>query len=213
MDKKIIIIGIVLLVVVGAVLVMFLSAPDYERIDLTPNGTTIEVPINQTEYRGDYEGVKIWNWDNGVLVSYNNHEGNGVIKLAGLSFNTINELAKTGDEQNVDGFKCYVIDAQDLGLNLSDLIKVNYTGKLYCIPLSNGTSQDNIIIFCMDQDRAVHMAKSVQFKNVYPNDIGLEAISTIENVTDTNLTNLTNGYNNLTEAYNNISDVYNNLTN
>jgi hypothetical protein len=214
MDNKIlIIIGIILLIVVGAILVMFVSSPEYEKIEITPNGTTIEVPINQTEYRGDYEGLKIWNWNDGVLVTYNNHEGNGVIKLAGLSFNTLNELVKTGDVQNVDGFKCYVIDAQDLGLNLSDILKVNYTGKFYCIPLSNATSQDNIIIFSTDQDRAVHMAKSVQYKNVYSGDIGLEAISTVENITDTNLTNVTDTYNNITDTYNNLTDAYNNLTN
>lgn len=184
-NKKIIIIGILLLIVAGAILVM-LASPNYERIEITPNGTSMEVPINQTEFCGDFEGVKIWYWDNGVLVTYNNHEGNGVIKLIGLSFNALNELIKTGEVQNTDGFTCYVINASDLvEINLYDVIKVNYTGEFYCIPLSNGTSQDNIIICCNDKDTALDMARSVQYKNVYPDDIDVDdVISTVENVTD-----------------------------
>ncbi len=187
MDNKIIliIVGVLILVIAGAVLAMGTSSPKYEKMNLTPNGTTIDVPINQTEFCGDYEGVKLWYWDDGILVSYNNHEGDGVIKLIGLSYNTINEIIESGDMQNVDGFKCYVVDAGDLEINLSDIVKVHYDGKFYCIPLSNGTSQDNIIICCKDQSKALDMAKSVQYKNVYPDNIDLdEVISTVENITD-----------------------------
>lgn len=188
-NKKIIIIGILVLIVVGAILVM-MSGPNYEKIEITKNGTTIGVPINQTEFCGDFEGVKVWYWDNGVLVTHNNHEGEGVIKLIGLSFNTLNELIEAGDLQNMGGFECYVINASDLfEINFYDLIKVNYSGEFYCIPLSNATSQDNIIICSSDKDTAVDMAKSVQYKNIYPDEIDLdEVISTVENVTGENLT-------------------------
>ena len=197
-NKKIIIIGIVLLIVVGAILAMVFTAPNHERIEITPNGTSMEVPgNNQTQFGGEFDGVKIWYWDNGILVTYNSHEGDGVIKLLGLSFNTLNELIKAGDMLNMDGFTCYVIDAKELGLNLSDIVKDSYDGKFYCIPLSNATTQDNIIICCCDKDAAVDMAKSVQYKNVYP-EIGLdEVISTVENVTDT-VENITNAVENMT---------------
>uniref|UniRef100_UPI0025EE4B6D hypothetical protein n=1 Tax=uncultured Methanobrevibacter sp. TaxID=253161 RepID=UPI0025EE4B6D len=65
-----------------------------------------------------------------------------------------------------------------------DIIKVNYNGKFYCIPLSNETTHDNILICCNDRDMAVHMAKSVQYKNVYPENTDLDnTISTVKNIT------------------------------
>ena len=30
---------------------------------------------NQTNYHGPFEDIKLWNWENGALVSYNSHEG------------------------------------------------------------------------------------------------------------------------------------------
>lgn len=198
-NKKLIIIGIVLLIVVGAALAIVLSSPNHERIEITPNGTSIEVPgNNQTEFCGEFEGVKIWYWDSGVLVTYNNHEGDGVIKLIGLSFNTINELIKAGDVLNMDGFTCYVINAEDFGIKLKDLINVDYSGEFYCIPLSNATTHDNIIICSIDKNAAVNMARLVEYKNVYPDDIDLEdVVSTVENITDS-LENVTNSVENMT---------------
>ena len=70
-------------------------------------------------------------------------------------------------------------------IHIFEIIKVNYKGKFYCIPLSNETTHDNILICCNDKDIAAHMAKSVQYKNVYPNDTALDnAISTAENITE-----------------------------
>ena len=183
-NKKIIIISILLLIIAGVIFVM-LTTVNYERIEITPNGTSIDVPADQTRFRGDIEGVKIWSWDNGALVTYNSHEGSGIGQLTGLSFDAVNELIKTGEMQNIDGFTCYVINADELlEIHLFDFIKVNYNGKLYCIPLSNETSHDNLIIFCKDKDMALHMAKSVEYKNVYPDNTDLDnAISTVENVT------------------------------
>ncbi|MBQ6512063.1 hypothetical protein [Methanobrevibacter sp.] len=184
-NKKIIIIGIILLIIAAAIIFVILTSVNYERIDITPNGTTIEVPANQTEYDGNVEGAKIWHWNNGILLTYNNHEDPNFIQVTELGFNAINELIKNGEKQNIDGITCYVINADELlEIHIFDIIKVNYNGKFYCIPLSNETTHDNILICCNDKNIAVHMAKSVVYKNVYPNhtDLG-DAISTIENIT------------------------------
>lgn len=57
-NKKIIIIGIIVLIIVAVVIFVMLTTVNYERIDITPNGTTLEVPANQTEFDGNYEGAK-----------------------------------------------------------------------------------------------------------------------------------------------------------
>ena len=169
-NKKIIIIGIIACILIFAIALMLLSSANYERIDITPNGTSIEVPVNKTEYVGELEGIKVWKMDNGALITYNGHEGINSFQLTDLSFNAIQDIIKKGEMQNIDGFTCYVLNADELlEVHLFDIIKVNYNGKLYFIPLNNETTQDNIIIFSNDQDMALHMAKSVQYKNVYPN--------------------------------------------
>lgn len=184
-NKKIIIIGIILFIIAAGVIFVMLTTVNYERIDVTPNGTTIEVPANQTKYDGDVESAKIWNWNNGILVTYNSHEDDNLIKISELGFNTLNDVIKNGEMQNIDGFTCYVINADELlEIHIFDVIKVNYNGKFYCIPLANETTHDNILICCNDRDMAVHMAKSVEYKNVYPDNTDLgDAISAVENVT------------------------------
>ena len=189
MDNKkiIIIIGIILLIIIAGVIIVMLTSVQYEKIDITPNGTTIEVPANQTKYNGNVEGAKIWNWNNGILVTYNSHEDQSIIKVSELGFNTLNNLIKNGERQDIDGFTCYVI--------IFDIIKVNYNGKFYCIPLSNETTHDNIIICCNDKNMAVHMAKSVQYKNVFPEKT--DTLSTVKNMTG-NLQSKANDYANNT---------------
>lgn len=184
-NKKIIIIGIIVFVIVACFIFVMLTSVNYERIYITPNGTTIEVPANQTEYEGNVDGAKIWDWDDGILVTYNSHEGFNLIQVSELGFNALKELIKNGEKQNIDGVTCYVINADELlEIHIFDIIKVNYNGKFYCIPLSNETTHDNILICCKNKDMAVHMAKSLQYKNVYPNTTDLDdAISTVENMT------------------------------
>ncbi|WP_407424207.1 hypothetical protein [Methanobrevibacter sp.] len=203
-NKKIIVIGIIVLIIVVCAILVILTTVHYERIEITPNGTSMDVPANKTKFRGNIEGVKIWNWDSGALVTYNTHEGSGISQLTGLSFNALNELIKKGEMQNIDGLTCYIINADELlEIHLFDIIKVNYKGKLYCFPLANETSHDNIIICCNDRDIALHMAKSVRYKNVYPNDTYLEnAISKVKNVTG-DLQSKANSYANNT----NLNDV------
>lgn len=183
--KKMIIIGIILLIIVAGAIFVILTSINYDRIDITPNGTTIEVPANQTKYDGNFEGAKIWHWNNGILVTYNSHEDPNFIKVSELGFNTLNDVIKNGEKQNIDGFTCYVINADELvEIHIFDIIKVNYNGKFYCIPLTNETTHDNIIICCNNKDMAVHMAKSVEYKNIYPNSTGLDAaLSSVGNMT------------------------------
>ena len=193
--KKIIIIGTIILIIAAGILFIMLTTVNYEKIEITPNGTTIEVPANQTKFNGDYESVKIWNWNNGILITYNNHEDNNLIKVSELGFNTVNDVIKKGEQQNIDGFTCYVINADDLlEISIFDIIKVNYNGKFYCIPLSNETSHDNIIICCNNKDIAVHMAHSVIYKNVYPDNNAINnTISQVQNITG-DLQSIANDY-------------------
>ena len=187
MDNKkiIIIVGVILLIIAACVIFVMLTTVNYEKIDITPNGTTIEVPANKTKYAGNVEGAKIWNWDNGILVTYNSNEDKNIIKVTELGFNSLNKLIQNGEKQTIDGYTCYVINADKLlEIHIFDIIKVNYNGKFYCIPLDNETTHDNLIIFCKDKDMAVHMAKSVQYKKVFPDDNKLNnTISTVGNMT------------------------------
>ncbi len=185
-NKKIIIIAAIILIIAAGIIFVVLTTVNYERIEITPNGTSIEVPANQTKYDGEFESVKIWDWNKGILVTYNSYEDDNIIKVTELGFNTLNKLIKTGEKQDIDGFTGYVINADELmQIQIFDVIKLNYNGKFYCIPLSNETTHDNIIICCKDKDMAAHMAKSVQYKNVYPEKTKLNnTISTVKNFTE-----------------------------
>ena len=202
--KKLIIIAVILLIIAAAALFVILTTVHYEKIEITPNGTTIDVPANQTKYNGEYESAKIWNWNSGILLTYNSNADNNLIKVTELGFNTANDLIKKGEREDVDGLTCYIINAdQLLEIHIFDIIKVNYNGKFYCIPLTNETTHDNIIICCKDKNMAVHMAKSVQYKNVYPDKPKLDnAVSGVKNMTDDLQSKATDLVNN-----NNLSNV------
>jgi len=90
-NRKIIIIAIVILIAASA-LVMLMSMGSYERVEITPNGTSIEVPSNHLTYHGDIEGIRFWKWNYGALVSYNSEELTNALGLSGLSINVINDL-------------------------------------------------------------------------------------------------------------------------
>ncbi|WP_296857696.1 hypothetical protein [uncultured Methanobrevibacter sp.] len=186
MNKKIIIIGIILLIIVAAIVFIILTTVNYETIEITPNGTTIDVPANQTKYNGKVEGAKIWNWNSGILVAYNSYEENDIIKVTEIGFEALNKIVKTGEMETVDGITCYLINADKLlEIHIFDIIKVNYNGKFYCIPLYNETTHDSIIICCKDKDIALHMAKSVKYKKVYSENNNVNnTISKVKNVTE-----------------------------
>ena len=200
-NKKLSIIAIIILIIIASVILVIITWVNYERIDITPNGTTIEVPANQTKYDGNIQHAKIWNWNNGILVTYNSNEDKNIIKVSELGFNTLNNVIKNGEKQDIDGFTCYVINAdQLLEIHIFDIIKVNYNGKFYCIPLSNETTHDNIIICCNDKNMAVHIAKSVEYKNVFPDKT--DTPSTVKNMTG-DLQSKVNNYTNNT----NLSEI------
>lgn len=184
-NKKMMIIAAIILVIVAAILFVMLTYQQYERIEITPNGTSMDVPYNQTKYAGEVESAKIWNWNNGILVTYNNYEDDSLIKVGEMGFNTLNQIIENGEKQDIDGYTCYVINADEvLKISIFDIIKVNYNGKFYCIPLSNQATHDNILICCNNRDIAVHMAKSVEYKNVFPEKTGLnDTLSNIKNMT------------------------------
>lgn len=208
-NKKIIIIFVLLLLVIACcVFVMLANSVNYEKIEITPNGTTIEVPTNQTKYCGDMGDVKIWYWNNGVLVTYNSHEGSNPIKFSGFSFDALNKIIKTGDSKNIDGYTCYSISADKLlEIHLFDIIKVYYNGQFYCIPLNNDTTHDNIIICSNDENMVLHMAKSVEYKNVYPDNNNLDNAKSAINNMSGDLQSKANGYINNTNLNNAKSQI------
>ena len=189
-NKKIIIIGIIMLIIVAGIILLMMISANYERIEITPNGTSIEVPANQTKCIGNIGTVKVWNWNDGILVAANSQGNSNISKLTELSFNNLNDLIKNGDKKNFDGITCYVINANDLlKISIFNAVKVNYNGKFYCIPLSNETTHDNLIICCKDKDVALHIAKSVQYKNVNLTSNSNYTIPALENITGNLLAN------------------------
>lgn len=205
-NKKAIIIGIILLIAASVIIVMLMNSVQYERIEITPNGTSIDVPANQTEYKGNIDGVKIWNWEDGALLSYNSHAGN--IPLTDVGFNGLEEIVKKGKMETVNNITCYVLDADELlQIRLFDIIQINYNGKFYFIPLSNETTHDEIIICSKDRNIALHMAESVKYKNVYPNKTYWDNAKTQIEETGQGLLNKTNDITNNTTINNAKSQI------
>lgn len=205
-NKKAIIIGIILLIAASVIIVMLMNSVQYERIEITPNGTSIDVPANQTEYKGNIDGVKIWNWEDGALLSYNSHVGN--IPLTDVGFNGLEEIVKKGKMETVNNITCYVLDADELmQIRLFDIIQINYNGKFYFIPLSNETTHDEIIICSKDRNIALHMAESVKYKNVYPNKTYWDNAKTQIEETGQGLLNKTNDITNNTNINNAKSQI------
>jgi len=59
-NKKIMIAVLVLVTCVTSGVILMLNTINYERVDITHNGTSIEIPLNHREYVGDISGVKCW---------------------------------------------------------------------------------------------------------------------------------------------------------
>lgn len=159
-NKKIIIITVIILMVIGVILLAFFNT-GYERIEITPNGTSMDIPTNNMKYRGDMQGFKLWSWNYGALITYNNQTASNGIQITGFSSDSLNELVKSNHSENIEGFTVYTLD----GNNFLDSLKINVPGKIYCIYLTNETTSDYIVICCNDKDVTLHMAKSVEYKN------------------------------------------------
>lgn len=184
-NKKFYIIGIILLIILSGVIFIILTSVNYETIEITPHGTSIEVPANQTKYDGKFESLRLWNWNNGILLTYNNLEDKNLIKMTEVGYNSIIKVVQNGQKQDLDGYEAYVINADELlAIHIFDIIKVHYNGKLFCIPLSNNTTHDNILIICKDKDMAVHMAQSVKYKKVFSESNSNYPMTTVKNMTD-----------------------------
>lgn len=135
----------------------------YQRVEIVPNATSIEIPVVDAKYLNDTNGVKFWNWSNGVLISYNSQEGVNNYGLSGaLGFYAIKELIHSGESETVDGFTIYKLSAD----KLSNILKTNTNKEFYCIHVFNDTTHDNIIICCENKEIALHMAKSIIYKTV-----------------------------------------------
>ena len=83
-NKKIIIITVIILMVIGVILLAFFNT-GYERIEITPNGTSMDIPTNNMKYRGDMQGFKLWSWNYGALITYNNQTAGNGIQITGFS--------------------------------------------------------------------------------------------------------------------------------
>lgn len=146
-----------------AIFISLSNSISYERIELVPNGTSIEIPTSQAKYLGEEYGIKMWNWSDGVLISFNSQEGDNANELGGaLGFYAIKEIIGSCDSQNIDGYTVYKLSAGQL----SDNVKMKDNDEIYCICLGNDTTHDNIIICCKNKDVVLHMVKSIQFKAV-----------------------------------------------
>ncbi|AMD17426.1 hypothetical protein TL18_04965 [Methanobrevibacter sp. YE315] len=190
METKIIIIISILIVIIcllAGILFITLQEPvDYERIEITPNGTTIEIPTEKAKFEGEMNdtGAKMWSFKQGSLITYNSEEAanaKGISALSGAyGIKSIEDVVLTHFEkcEKIDGFTVYTLDGGKLGMNNRN--------TMYCIIIGNDTTHDNIVITVDNKDMALYMAKSVQYKAPYSN--------TLNNVTN-NINNSNNNSN------------------
>lgn len=161
---------IVLLAVIACILAVALfgalaNSVTYERIEIIPNGTSIEIPTDEAKYDGEMNetGAKQWTFKQGSLVTYNSEEAidaRGIYGLGGaMGFKTINDMILNHFEkrEEIDGFTVYTIDGAKLG--------IEGRGLMYCIITGNNDTHDNIIITADNKDIALHMAKSIHYEN------------------------------------------------
>lgn len=174
--KNIVIIGILCIIIcifVGAIFGVLTNNVDYERIEIVPNGTSIEIPTEQAKFEGEVNetGAKLWSFKHGALMAFNSDEAinaRGIYGLGGAyGFKSIKDIVLNHFEkiEKTDGYTVYVIDGQKLG--------IENRGILYCIMVGNETTHDNIIITADSKDIALHMAKSVIYKmgNITANSV------------------------------------------
>ncbi len=171
--KNIVIIGVLVVIIcilAGAIFGTLTNSMNYERIEIVPNGTSIEVPTENAKYEGEMNetGAKLWTFKQGSLVTFNSEEAvnsRGLYGLGGaVGIKTINDMVLNHFEkrEEIDGFTVYTIDANKLG--------IENRSTMYCIIVGNDTTHDNIVITVDNIDIALHMAKSIEFKTSNPNN-------------------------------------------
>lgn len=167
--KNIVIIAalvIVICILTGIIFATMTKSVEYERIELAPNATSIEIPKEDLKYEGEMNGTgaKLWTFKKGSLTTYNSEEALNARGLYGLGgavgLKTIKEMILNHyeKEEEIDGFTVYTVNGKDLGINGRD--------TLYCIITGNDDTHDNIVITVDDKDVALHMAKSIQYKSM-----------------------------------------------
>ena len=165
--KNIIIIAVLAVIIcalVGSIFFMLSSNVTYERIEINPNGTSIEVPNENATYKGEINetGAKLWTFKQGCLMTFNSAEAmdaRGIYALGGaLGVKEINDMILNHFEEKktIDGYAVYTIDGNKLDIEGRDTV--------YCIMLNNDTTHDNIIIATDNLDVTLHMAKSIEYK-------------------------------------------------
>lgn len=194
----IVVLIIILCAVVGAIFVTLTNAVDYERIELTPDGTSIEIPKQEANYVGEINetGCKQWTFKQGTLMSFNSEEAidargiyglGGALGIKAIEDSILNHFEK---REEIDGFSVYSIDGEKFG--------VQGRGMLYCIITGNDDTHDNIIIAADNKDVVLHMAKSIQYKtsNSTSNSTGTNSGSSSSSGSNSANTQKTNDNNN-----------------
>lgn len=189
--KNLIIIGIlaiILCILAGALFGALTNNVAYERIEMTPNGTSIEVPVDDAKYDGEINetGARLWSFKQGTLMSFNSDEAinarglyglGGAMGLKSAQDMVLNHFDK---REEIDGYTVYTLDGAKLG--------IEGRGTLYCIILGNDTTHDNIIITTDNKDITLHMAKSIKYKNasVTSNEESSQSSVSVSNGNNTN---------------------------
>ena len=161
-NKKIMLLVVLILIIcVAAGVILTLNTIQYERVEISPNGTSIEIPTDHKEYVGDVSGVNCWKWNYGILLSYDDSAVNNSINFSGISigFDMVEKLIKQNSKTNIDGYEVYMLDSN----TLESIVKMNIGGKFYCIFLDDA-NHDTVVVCCNDKDVAVHMAHSIDYK-------------------------------------------------
>ena len=166
--KKLIIIAVsavIICIIAGTLIGMMNSTVNYERIEITENGTSIEIPTDNASYIGEINntGAKLWTFKQGTLTTFNSAEASNARGLNGLGgalgIKEIKDMVINHFEkkETIDGFTVYTLDGQTMDIEGRD--------KIYVIETGNDTTHDNIIIATDNKDVTLHMAKSIQYKN------------------------------------------------
>lgn len=159
------VVAIIICVATGAILGFLTNNTQYERIEIVPNGTSIEMPTDNLTYEGEQSGTgaKLWSFKQGSLMSFNSQEAidaRGLYGLGGaLGIKQIKDLVieKSVDKENINEFTVYTVKGKDINISSRDTLYVIITG--------DDTTHDNIIIATENKDITVHMAESIQYKS------------------------------------------------
>lgn len=157
--KMIILVALIAIMCVAIGAIFLFNTTSYEKVELTPNGTSLEIPMKNMEYLGEVSGIKFWKWNYGSLAAYNSQQANN--SSGAFALHVMDELLKNANIEMVDGFKVYRIDASQI----DDFVGMDLEGKVYCISLDNETTHDNILICSNDKQEVTHVAQSVEYRN------------------------------------------------